>query len=235
MLAGSLVFSHVSGPCVPKEEPVYFLLGKTQTWCLQLLSLGHLCLHITKIIFNPRRQLWRMKGMCWWPGFSTVTSLTGVCEELKSCGYLTYPHVLKKTLKIFNFIDFKERKEAGREKHGAAVLLIYSFIGWFLYVPWLGTEPTTLYIGTMLYLSYLARTVLKCFCQEKVKYSFAFLVIILAIINHGVLGSCHTLMTSLLEWGPSWGCQYPPRQDRKNKLHKNFIRLPALAGLETCG
>ena len=31
-----------------------------------------------------------------------------------------------------------------RERHQFVVPLIYSFIGWFLYVPWLGIEPATL-------------------------------------------------------------------------------------------
>ena len=36
-----------------------------------------------------------------------------------------------------------ERKKQ-REKHRFVVPLIYAFIGWFLYVPWFGIEPTTL-------------------------------------------------------------------------------------------
>lgn len=47
------------------------------------------------------------------------------------------------------------------------------------------------------------------------------------------LGSCHRLTTSLLEWGPDWGCQYPSRQDRKNKDY--IATSPALASLETFG
>ena len=34
-------------------------------------------------------------------------------------------------------------REREREKHQFAVPLIYAFIGWFLYVPWLDVEPTT--------------------------------------------------------------------------------------------
>ena len=36
-------------------------------------------------------------------------------------------------------IDFRKRK-----KHQFVVPLIYAFIDWFLYVPWLGMEPATL-------------------------------------------------------------------------------------------
>ena len=42
-------------------------------------------------------------------------------------------------------IFFLEReKKREREKHQFVVPHIYAFIGWFLYVPWLGIEPATL-------------------------------------------------------------------------------------------
>ena len=37
-----------------------------------------------------------------------------------------------------------ERKKGKREKHRFVVPLIYAFIGWFLYVPWLVIKPATL-------------------------------------------------------------------------------------------
>ena len=37
-----------------------------------------------------------------------------------------------------------EREGGEREKHWHVVPLIDTFIGWFLYVPWLGIQPTTL-------------------------------------------------------------------------------------------
>ena len=43
-------------------------------------------------------------------------------------------------LKILFILETEE----GREKHQFVVSLSYAFIGWFLYVPWLGIEPTTL-------------------------------------------------------------------------------------------
>ena len=47
-----------------------------------------------------------------------------------------------KILFLKNFIYwFLEREE--RKKHWFAVLLIYAFIGWFLYVPWLGIKLAT--------------------------------------------------------------------------------------------
>ena len=42
----------------------------------------------------------------------------------------------------FLLIDFRERKRRGR--HQFVVPLVYAFIGFFLYVPWLGIEPATL-------------------------------------------------------------------------------------------
>ena len=40
------------------------------------------------------------------------------------------------------FLEREEGRE--REKHRFAVPLIYAFIGWFLYVPSVGIEPTIL-------------------------------------------------------------------------------------------
>ena len=37
----------------------------------------------------------------------------------------------------------EKEREWEREKHWFVVPLIYSFVGWFLYVPWPGIEPTT--------------------------------------------------------------------------------------------
>ena len=48
------------------------------------------------------------------------------------------------------FIDSREREEEVRERHWFAVPLIYVFIGWLLYVPWLGIEPQPWCIGTTL-------------------------------------------------------------------------------------
>ena len=39
-------------------------------------------------------------------------------------------------------LEWQRRWE--REKHWFVVSLIYAFIGWFLYMPWPGIEPTTL-------------------------------------------------------------------------------------------
>ena len=43
---------------------------------------------------------------------------------------------------LIHFIDRERRRE--RQKHRFVIPLIYSFIGWFLCVPWPGVKPTTL-------------------------------------------------------------------------------------------
>lgn len=61
--------------------------------------------------------------------------------------------------------------------------------------------------------------ILKWFCQEKVTGHFAFLVIILVIINHGGPGSCHTFMDPLC-WNeaPTWGASILPDRTGKIKI-----------------
>ena len=57
---------------------------------------------------------------------------------------------------IFYLLSFRVR-ERGRET-SICCSIIYAFISWFLYIPWLGIEPTTLvYQDDTNQLSYLAR------------------------------------------------------------------------------
>ena len=49
-----------------------------------------------------------------------------------------------RNLILKNLIDFRDRKNRKRERHWFVVPLTDAFIGWLLYVPWPGTEPTTL-------------------------------------------------------------------------------------------
>ena len=53
---------------------------------------------------------------------------------------------LKKYIFTYWF-DRERERERERERDQFVVLLIYAFIGWFLYVPWWGIEPTTLAYG----------------------------------------------------------------------------------------